>query len=319
MKNKNKKVLYPPLVFNLYKPSRVSSQDFIRGFKRILPRTVGKIGHFGTLDPFASGVLMVGVAGAARLNDYIHAHLPKTYLAVGKLGIETDSGDYTGTIVQLDTSEYLKNVIGDFSKEFVAQKIEPKFIGKYMQSPPSFSAAKFNGRALHEWAREGVMIHKPEVERTIYKMSIVRYQFPYIGFRVTVSSGTYIRSLFNDIAQALGTVGTLISLKRESVGGEHFKSCFSQKNYKDLRDDDLMKLAKPIQEILDFKPIYLSTRDTDYFKNGRFMKREEEMCGPLWIYGEDKLIGLGKIEDQLLKPIINFSHDIMDSSSELPS
>jgi tRNA pseudouridine55 synthase len=102
--------LIPPQVFNIFKPAKMTSYDVVRHFKRNLPPGYGKIGHFGTLDPFASGVLMIGIGGAARLNEFIHELLPKTYLAVGKLGIETPTGDYMSEIIQRDDSIYLKKV-----------------------------------------------------------------------------------------------------------------------------------------------------------------------------------------------------------------
>jgi len=102
---------FPPLVFNLYKPAGTGSQDVVRALKRALPKgTYGKIGHFGTLDPFACGVLMVGVGGAARLNDLIHADCPKTYLARGLLGVSTATGDPEGQVTQRDASPYLADV-----------------------------------------------------------------------------------------------------------------------------------------------------------------------------------------------------------------
>ncbi len=149
MKSK-KESLFPPLVFNVFKPARVTSYDVVRHFKRHLPQGFGKIGHFGTLDPFASGVLMIGICGAARLNDFIHDFLPKTYLAVGKLGIETPTGDYTSEITQKDESLYLSREIASFSREFIEEKLKEKFIGDYWQAPHKYSASKFMGKNLHE-------------------------------------------------------------------------------------------------------------------------------------------------------------------------
>ena len=118
------------------------------------------LGHFGTLDPFASGILLIGVAGAARLNDYVHDHAPKTYLAVGKLGVETPTGDLTVEVTQVDEGRYLKEEIAHFSKDFIESQLQENFLGQYWQAPHKYSAAKFEGKALHEWAREGVEIKK---------------------------------------------------------------------------------------------------------------------------------------------------------------
>lgn len=208
----------PPLIFNVFKPARAGSFDVVRHFKRQLPLGYGKIGHFGTLDPFACGVLLIGIGGAARLNDLVHKHLPKTYLAIGRLGRETDTGDWQGAITQTDDSRYLAEVIGRFDRAFIEETLRKKFLGTYWQAPHIFSATKFQGKALHKWAREGVEIKKEPVERFVHALEVVRWQYPFLALRVTVSSGTYVRTLFSDAARELGTLGSLIALQRESVG-----------------------------------------------------------------------------------------------------
>jgi len=208
----------PPLIFNVFKPARAGSFDVVRHFKRHLPDGFGKIGHFGTLDPFACGVLLIGIGGAARLNDLVHKFLPKTYLAVGRLGRETDTGDWEGKITQVDESRYLSEVIGHFDKAFIQETLRKKFLGTYWQAPHVYSATKFQGKALHQWAREGVEIKKEPVERFVHSLEVVRWQYPFLSLRVTVSSGTYVRTLFAEAAQELGTIGSLIALQRESIG-----------------------------------------------------------------------------------------------------
>ena len=209
---------FPPLVFNVYKPAGAGSQDVVRALKRALPKgTYGKIGHFGTLDPFACGVLMVGVGGAARLNDMVHAECPKTYLARGVLGVATATGDPEGEVTQRDLSPYLPNTIGSFDRAFVAQTLAG-FAGEYWQAPPAYSAAKYEGKPLHEWARAGVLIKKEKVRRFIHRFEVVEWSFPHLTIRVEVSSGTYIRTLFEEVCHALGTIGHLDHLEREAVG-----------------------------------------------------------------------------------------------------
>jgi tRNA pseudouridine55 synthase len=196
----------------------MGSFDVVRHFKRHLPPGYGRIGHFGTLDPFACGVLMVGIGGAARLNELVHEYLPKTYLAIGKLGWETETGDWEGQSVQIDSSPYLRQVIASFDKNFILERLQKKFVGEYWQTPPVYSATKFQGKALHAWAREGVEIKKEPVKRHVYNLEVVKWDFPYLVIRVTVSSGTYVRTLFKEAANELGTIGSLIALQRESVG-----------------------------------------------------------------------------------------------------
>ena len=204
-----------PVIFNLFKPRGQTSYDVLRVLKKKLPPHA-KLGHFGTLDPFACGVLLVGAGGAARLNDYIH-QLPKTYLAVGKLGVSTASGDCTNPILQEDHTPFLQE-LATWPLAKLNTLLQEKFLGEYWQAPPMYSAAKFQGEPLHVWAKRGVPIVKPPVRRQIYQLNIIQYKFPWVCLRCQVSSGTYIRVLFMDMAKYLGTGGTLYSLLREKIG-----------------------------------------------------------------------------------------------------
>lgn len=325
MKANKKQALYPPLVFNVFKPARITSYDVIRHFKRHLPQGFGKIGHFGTLDPFASGVLMIGICGAARLNDFIHDFLPKTYLAVGKLGIETPTGDYTSEITQRDESLYLRKEIGSFSAKFIEEKLCEKFLGDYWQAPHKYSASKFMGKNLHEWAREGVEVKKEPVLRKVYKIEVVKYVFPYLSVRVEVSSGTYVRTLFSDMCHYLGTLGSLISLVRESVGPVNFRSSLTMKDWPQDKSPEIIARGMPIQDVLPFSRVQLNETQTNAFKNGAFLRPKELSLGLesslsekyFWMLGiEGQLLGLGeKTFPDELKPKINFHSEAQASPS----
>lgn len=249
----------PPLVFNLFKPTGMTSQQCVRLFKRNLPKDIKKIGHFGTLDPFACGVLLVGIEGAMRLNELVHEYLPKTYLSVGKLGVETPTGDLTSEVTQTDQGNYLKEVIAKFDKSFIAQELQKKFLGHYMQAPHAFSAAKFQGRPLYEYARSGQVIKKEKKQKEIFKIEVVKYEFPYLVLRTTVSSGTYIRTLFAEMANHLGTIGTLVSLVRESVGHLHMKDSLKKslwnlpKDFLSNQEKDIRSYGLSVEEVLPFQ------------------------------------------------------------------
>jgi len=293
----------------------MTSYDVVRHFKRHLPTGFGKIGHFGTLDPFASGVLLIGIAGAARLNNFIHEYLPKTYLAVGKLGVETPTGDLTVPPSQVDDSRYLKEEISRLPKEFIEEKLREKFLGDYWQSPHKYSAAKFEGRALHEWAREGIEIKKEQVLRQVYDIKVVKYQFPYLSVRVRVSSGTYVRTLFSDFANYLGTIGTLVSLVRENVGNEvNFKNALKKKDWPLERNESVMAYGLPVNKVLPFSELVLTERQEKIFKNGGFFKYAD-FNGPqghfYWAISQEsgKLLGLLYRNDAEIRPKINFNSD----------
>lgn len=304
----------------------MSSYDVVRHFKRNLPNGFGKIGHFGTLDPFASGVLMIGIGGAARLNDFIHDLLPKTYLAVGKLGIETPTGDYTSEISQRDDSLYLKQEIASFSKEFIEERLRDKFLGEYWQAPHKYSAAKFMGKNLHEWAREGVEVKKEAVKREVYKIEVVKYSFPYLSVRVTVSSGTYVRTLFSDMAQYLGTLGSLISLVRESVGGATVQNALYKSEWPLEKKVEFMQKGLRVDEVLPFSSFVLNSDQVKGFKNGAFLKPERltlksghlQSNEYFWMRDEnDYLLGLGlKVSDWEVRPKINFQSELSDDHGQ---
>jgi tRNA pseudouridine55 synthase len=305
---KNKRpITYPPLIFNIFKPARMTSYDVIRHFKKNLPDGYGKIGHFGTLDPFASGVLLVGVAGAARLNDFVHEHCPKTYLAVGKLGVHTETGDLTVEPSSVDESDYLKTTIKSFTSDFIEERIRKVFLGEYMQSPHKYSAAKFEGRKLHEWAREGVDIKKDKVKRHIYELEVVRYEFPYLSLRVKVSSGTYIRTLFKDIANDLGTHGTLVSLVRESIGKAHFSNALLKKSWPSHKEWNYREQSLAPHELFDFNSLTLGPALAKKYTNGMKLEKNELESGYYFIFDqEEELLGLSEVVEGILSPVVNF-------------
>lgn len=315
--------LYPPLIFNVFKPARITSYDVVRHFKRNLPQGFGKIGHFGTLDPFACGVLMIGISGAARLNDFIHSYLPKTYLAVGKLGVETPTGDYTSEVSQIDDSLYLKNEISKFPKEFLENRFREIFLGDYHQAPHKYSASKFMGKNLHEWARAGIEVKKDTVLRRVHSIEVVKYQFPYLSVRVTVSSGTYVRTLFSDFANDLGTLGTLVSLVRESVGPVTSAQALHRQSWPLERSTAIIGRALKAECVLPFSKIILSEAQVGRFKNGAFLKPQElkfSEATPLsseyfWMTDEkETLLGLGqKTGPEEIRPKINFHSEDLAS------
>jgi tRNA pseudouridine55 synthase len=314
---------FPPLVFNIFKPARMTSYDVIRHFKRHLPKGYGKIGHFGTLDPFASGVLMIGIGGAARLNEYIHDLLPKTYLAVGKLGIETPTGDYESEIIQRDDSVYLKREIAKFSAEFIEERLREKFLGEYWQAPHKYSASKFMGRNMHEWAREGVEVKKEPVLRHVYDIRVVKYKFPYLSVRVTVSSGTYVRTLFNHMSNELGTIGSLVALVREKIGFATTKNAIKKKDWPLEREFPVLEKGIPIDELLPFDRVQLTESQTTAFKCGAFLKLDQVTITKrnfseeyVWMNDDkNQLFGLGHREVPLeLRPKIKFHLGELDET-----
>lgn len=298
-----------PQILNIYKPKDITSYDVVRKVKRLLPKK-SKIGHFGTLDPFACGVLMIGIHGAQRLNEYVHDFLPKTYIATGILGQNTPTGDLTVAADQVDDSDYLKENIAQFDVEFIENQLREKFLGEYMQAPHKFSAAKYEGKALHKWAREGVEIQKEKKKRHVYSIEVLEYSFPKLVVKYTVSSGTYIRTLFSECAQALGTLGTLEGLERSQVG------ICTTNNALDLESVTEESSSFAIDEILTFNTFVMAPKEAMLYSNGVRLKLDrifEEKVGTLiapyrWIKDQaGEILGLAQIIDEEIHPCFNFS------------
>lgn len=311
-----KKKYKTPIIFNAFKPARITSFDVIRNFKRNLPKGYGKIGHFGTLDPFACGVLMIGVNGAAKLNDFIHDFLPKTYIAIGKLGVETETGDLSEEPSRIDESEYLKEKIAKFDLEFIEEFVQKNFQGEYWQAPHKYSAAKFKGRPLHKWARQGVEIKKEKKRRIIHSIEVIKYNFPYLILRCEVSSGTYIRTLFSDIANKLGTIGALVSLVRESVGPCSIDNSIAKKIWPDGEEWDFEKFGLPVEEVLPFGDIFLAEKESKLYSNGVQLKLDRAtkvVASPMsdiyfWIKNtQGEILGLGRVENMIINTQFNIA------------
>ena len=194
------------MIFNLYKPKDFSSFDIVKKVKYI---TKEKVGHSGTLDPFADGVLVLGVGKSTKkLSDIIQ--FDKTYVGIIKLGEKTDSMDLTGNIV--DTKEVPK-ISSKSLKE-----CSNKFTGDLLQRTPMYSARKINGVRLYKLARKNIEIKTNPKLITVKSLNIDIIDKNTLKITVECSSGTYIRVLAEDIADFFGTVGHLISLTRLSVG-----------------------------------------------------------------------------------------------------
>lgn len=198
----------------------ISSYDVIRRLKWLLFEQYGlegrerrklKIGHAGTLDPFASGLLIVMIGKATKLNDTLHK-LDKSYVVKAEFGYETDTQDCTGKVVRK------MDRLSQLSEEQIAQECV-KLIGKSLQTPPSFSAKKVAGQPAYKRARKGedVKLEPRQIEVKSWKVS--EYDWPSVEFEIDVSTGTYIRTLVVDLARRLDSMATATQLRRARIGG----------------------------------------------------------------------------------------------------
>lgn len=212
-------------VINVYKEKGYTSHDVVARLRGILKQK--KIGHTGTLDPEAVGVLPVCLGNATKLCDML-TDQNKEYIAELLLGYETDTQDMTGTILnQTEVSvseEQVRNVIASF-------------LGKSEQIPPMYSAIKVNGKKLYELARAGIEVERKAREIEITELEIKELKLPYVTMRVVCSKGTYIRTLCHDIGARLGCGGAMNSLKRSRVGRFRVQDALTLAQIESLRDE----------------------------------------------------------------------------------
>lgn len=195
-------------LLNINKPVGPTSHDIVARVRKLLPRKT-KVGHAGTLDPFAEGVLVLCVGKATRLADYVQLS-PKTYQATFFLGAQSTTCDVQGEITPVE--------VESIPTQPLIQQVIEKFRGEISQIPPAHSAVHVQGRRAYELARSGVEFELSPRNVTIHEIDVLRYDWPELEIKVKCSSGTYIRSLARDIARDLGTDGYCKALTRTAIG-----------------------------------------------------------------------------------------------------
>ena len=200
-----------------------------------------KAGHIGTLDPFADGLLIVLLGSSTKISPFLEV-MDKTYLVTLKLGTKTNTGDLTGEMVE--TKE-----IPALSKDKISSVLRG-FLGKSSQIPPLFSALKVNGQEMYKYARKGIEIERKPREIEVFEINLVSFEKDEITFIAKVSKGTYIRTLGEDIAERLGTVGHLIRLTRTAIGPYSLKDA---KKSSEVTEEDLLPIEKMLSHIKTFE------------------------------------------------------------------
>lgn len=238
-------------VFLINKQKGISSYDVVSSVKRALKTR--KVGHCGTLDPFADGLLIVGVNGATKIMQFLEANR-KTYIATLNLGNMTDTGDCTGSII--------KSLPVDVNKDQIINILKG-FLGAQKQVPPMYSALKHDGVRLYELARQGIEVERVERDITIYRLDLISFKDNKIEFEVECSKGTYIRTLGEDIAKRLGTIGYLSSLQRSKIGS------FSLSDAISIDDISYEKGLSILEALKDMPCIYLTDLEYNMVSNGK--------------------------------------------------
>lgn len=272
------------------KPKEYTSHDIVAIVKRI---TKEKVGHTGTLDPNATGVLPLIVGKATGISKYLINH-DKIYIATLKLGIKTDTADSEGNVIE-------EKEIPELSKETI-KKVLNSMIGKQTQVPPMYSAIKVNGKKLYEYAREGKNIEINGRNIEIYNMKLleINEKNDEIVFEISCSKGTYIRTVCENIAEKLNTVGFMKELRRTKVGEFEISESISIEKIKEnpeLIEKNIITIEKFFKEKNKLK---LTNQELHLFLNGVQLnkKLEDDIYR---IYNNKEFIGLGVINKEKLK------------------
>ena len=274
------------------KPIDYTSRDVVNKLTKILKTK--KIGHTGTLDPIATGVLVVCVGNTTKLCELLTSEY-KEYIATIKLGIKTDTLDTTGNVIE--EKEY--NVTEDQIKEVLNS-----FLGTSIQTTPIYSAVKVNGKKLYEYARAGEQVELPKREINITNIELLSFKENEIKFKTTVSKGTYIRALIDDICNKLNTVGTMSSLIRTKQGKFTLEETFTLNDIESGKYE-LIPIEKALSEI---ETITINEEIYNKVKNGAIINKEFNNDYANLIYNK-KIVAIYKTydkDDKLAKPFKMF-------------
>ena len=247
-------------IINIDKPSGITSMDVVRKIRSA--SGVKKVGHGGSLDPLATGVIPVAIGKATRLLEYFLMS-NKSYIARIHFGKTTDTFDSEGEIISTNVDPPLDiNVI---------EKTMNSFRGEIEQTPPPFSAIKKNGRRLYDLARRGLDTYIEPRNVTVNEIKIINYEPPILDLFIRCGKGFYVRSLANDLGKILGCGGYLNDLKRTSLGNfEISKSILLAKAISNIENGDTSKIIQPIETCVgNFERVNLSPEETTNIKNGQ--------------------------------------------------
>ena len=268
-----------------------TSHDVVSIVKKI---TESKVGHTGTLDPNATGVLPLLIGNATKISKYLINH-DKEYEAVIQLGKKTTTADIEGEVIE--EKEVPEKIYIE------CENILKSFIGKQKQTPPAYSAIKVNGKKLYSYAREGIKLEIEPRNIEIYNIELmnINKEEKQISFRVSCSKGTYIRSLCEDIADKLGTVGYMKDLKRTKVGDFEIKEAITIGELKEKFEKNDFSDVITIENIFkDMPKIELNENNIKQYLNGVKIT-EKNQDGIYRIFYKNEFNGIGIVKDNKLK------------------
>lgn len=255
---------------------------------------ISKIGHTGTLDPFASGLLIFALGSYTRLCQFLESQ-DKEYEAVLKLGEQTETGDLEGKVIAVS-----ENIPNQLDKEALKEQI----LQIKSLATPAYSAVKIKGKPAYSYARKGIKVELEDRPVHISKFEVTDYSPPYLSFCCKVSKGTYIRSLGELIAQRLETVGHCVNLRRTAIG--HL-SVNQASKIEDITKENFTSHFFPIEELFpDFEKLYLPEKELIHLSNGNPIPNTGKDYEKILIFdSQGSLQGVAKRKDGILIPYIN--------------
>ncbi len=276
------------------KPPNITSFDVVRKLRKIIG--IRKIGHTGTLDPFATGLLQICIGKATRVVSKL-TNEDKTYLATCQFGIQTDTGDITGEIIKQEKPSMI------FKEDI--NKIIPEILKITSQIPHKFSAVKVDGKRAYDLARQKKEVVLQSRPIKILGFSIEKFEDNKLTYKAHVSKGTYIRVLSETIAERLGTIGTTINLRRTKIGKIDLSNAIK---LEDLNKNNWEKHLIPLTKIFSsLTTVHIEPEQKELFRNGSIVevsqKNEDEV---IVLDSADECVGFGYIKEGSLKPKIVF-------------
>ena len=256
--------------------------------KRLLPKKT-KIGHTGTLDPLASGLLILLTGRATRLSQYVTG-LGKTYTATARLGAVSDTLDAEGEIIEIEATlpdeEDLKSAARDLT-------------GDILQIPPMASAVKVGGARLYDLHRRGVTVERESRPVTVHSLEVASYEPPHASFEVSCSSGTYVRTLISDLAESLGSGAYLTSLRRNSVGRLTVERATPPE---EITESTLYKRIIPADEVVSHLPVVsVDEGEKQDVHHGRSIS-VRGIKGSFRVQGDGELLAIYRDEERFARP-----------------
>jgi tRNA pseudouridine55 synthase len=285
-------------ILNINKPSGMTSRSVVDIIQRLV--RPAKAGHAGTLDPLASGVLIVCIGAATRLIEYVQ-RMPKSYVGTFLLGRQSDTEDVEGKVEQL-----LNPPVPDMQE---IQCAATKFTGEILQRPPAYSALKVNGRRAYKLARKGEQVDLQPRPVTVYRIVVRSYCYPELVLKVDCGGGTYIRSLGRDLAESLGTAAVMSALTRTAIGNFRLEDAHEPNK---LTKENISGRMLPMMRAVEHLPrLELSADEIAEVQHGRTIARRISNADAAELAGVDEkghLIAiLGRLEGGLLRPTRNFA------------